>query len=35
MRGSSFLHPLIESINKDGSDVEKNFLGEGGGGGRE
>lgn len=28
MRGSYFLHPLIEGINKDGSDTVKNFLGE-------
>lgn len=28
MRVSYFLHPLIEGINKDGLDIEKNFLGE-------
>lgn len=28
MRVSYFLHPLIEGINKDGPDIEKNFLGE-------
>lgn len=30
MRVSYFLHPLIGGINKDGSDIEKNFPGEGG-----
>lgn len=30
MRVSYFPQPLIEGINKDGSDIEKNFLGEGG-----
>lgn len=30
MRVSYFPHPLIEGINKDGSDTEKDFLGEGG-----
>lgn len=27
---SYFPQPPIEGINKDGSDIEKNFLGEGG-----
>lgn len=30
MRVSYFLHPLIGGINKDGSDIEKNFPGEDG-----
>ena len=30
MRVSYFPHALIESINKDGSDIDENFLGEGG-----
>lgn len=29
MSVSYFLHPVIEGINKDGSDIEKNFLEEG------
>lgn len=29
MSVSYFLHPVIEGINKDGSDTEKNFLEEG------
>lgn len=28
MSVSYFLHPVIEGINKDGSDIEKNFLEE-------